>query len=447
MLNERNGNKLKMGQHAPAQNIMGPHSMIYFAPGPWQGLWRNRHQLMSRFARLGHKVLFVERRTHLRSAWSAWRNGTVDKAEFQNSLVQQVDENLYVLRYPLWTPVSGRLPLRWVTRTLRARILRHTLQQLGMSNPIVWYSQPSMHDLVHEIPTPKLAIYHVVDEYSAYSGQSAHHSQREQQLEAQMFKLVDAVVVVSQKLFETKSVHHPHTYLVPNGVDFDAYAQALTAPELPADLAGIPSPRIGYSGLIGDRLNLPMLYELAVAHPAWSLVLIGEARLTEQANIWVSLLGLPNVHYLGEKPVAQVPHYLKGFDVGMMPYQQNREAEYISPLKLYDYLAAGAAVASVEIPAIESFRGCIHIAQHAGDFGQAVAAALADGGAEAVAARRAVAAQHTWDARVQQLGGMIEQQLERLARNGNSAYQSHTTALGLPKAEMSHLHSSQFHSK
>jgi hypothetical protein len=391
-------------------------SMIYFAPGPWQGLWRNRHQLMHRFARAGNRVLFVEGRNYLRSTLAAWRNGEIGAAEWQEPPVQEVDDNLFVFRYPLWMPVSGRLPLGWITQRLRALHLRKTLASLGMAAPIVWFSQPGMGDLLAEMPMPRLRLYHVVDEYSAYTGQSLHHSQHEAQMEARLLQAVDAVIVVSQKLYDAKRAHHPHTYLVPNGVDFDAYSSALADPTLPDDLARIASPRIGYSGLIGDRLNLPMLHELAQSYPAWSLVLIGEARLSQQANAWMALLRLPNVHYLGEKSVERVPHYLKGFDVGLMPYQQNRESDYISPLKLYDYLAAGVAVASVEIPAIDCFRPYIHVAPTPASFTDAVDAALADSGDERQAVRRSVAAQHTWDARVQQLSGVIEQQLGQRAK-------------------------------
>ena len=386
-------------------------SMVYFAPGPWHGLWRNRHQLMHRFARHGNKVLFVEGRTHLRSTIAAWRSGTLHLDDFKQPTVEQVAENLYVFRYPLWAPVSGKYPAGWLTQRARTSYLRRTLQQLGMEQPVVWFSQPGMRDLVHEVPSPHLRLYHVVDEYSAYTGQSAHHSQREQQFEQALIKHVDAVIVVSQKLYDAKRALHPRTYLVPNGVDFDAYTAALSDPQLPPELARIPSPRIGYSGLIGDRLNLSMLYELALAKPQWSLVFMGEARLSQQANTWLALLRLPNVHYLGEKPVEQVPHYLKGFQVGLMPYQQNRESEYISPLKLYDYLAAGVAAVSIEIPAIDDFRPYIHNADSPHDFAQAIEDALADAEPQRYEMRRAVAAQHTWEARVLQLSGVIQQQL------------------------------------
>ncbi len=391
--------------------------MVYFAPGPWHGLWRNRHQLMHRFASHGNKVLFVEGRTYLRSTWAVWRNGAIDAAELHQPLLQEVADNLYVFHYPMWIPVSGRMPIGWLTQKFRSLLLRNTLLQLDMQQPIVWFSQPSMGDLLQEIPSARLRLYHIVDEYSAYTGQSSQHSEREQRLEQKLLKEVDAVIVVSQKLYDAKRRYHPNTYLVPNGVDYDAYTQALDDPQLPPDVACIPGPRIGYSGLIGDRLNLSMLYELAVTRPDWSLVFIGEARLIQQEKIWLDLLRLSNVHYLGEKNVEQVPHYLKGFDVGLMPYQQNRESEYISPLKLYDYLAAGLSAVSIEIPAIEEFRQHIYIANSPNDFAHAIEAALQDVTPQRCAMHRAVAAQHTWEARVQQLSGVIQQRLEAIKKS------------------------------
>jgi glycosyltransferase involved in cell wall biosynthesis len=391
--------------------MLTQQSMVYFAPGPWQGLWRNRHQLTNLFARHGNKVLFVEGRGYMRSALAAWRSGAIDSADLKQPLLQKIADNLHVFRYPVWTPVSGQMAIGWITQKFRSMLLRNALQQLEMTEPIVWFSQPSMIDLIDEIPSAKLRLYHVVDEYSAYTGQTTSHSQRQQRLEEKMIKQVDAVIVVSKKLHETKRGYNPNTYLVPNGVDFKAYTEALEDAQLPEDLERIPEPRIGYSGLVGDKLNLPILHELAMARPQWSLVFIGEARFSTQADTWQKMRELPNVHYLGEKPVAKVPHYLKGFQVGLMPYLQNRHSEHISPLKLYDYLAAGVAVVSIDIPAVDEFRQHIHVAKCPGDLLNAVERALADTGPDQFAMRRALAAKHTWEARAQQLSEVIQQQL------------------------------------
>lgn len=232
-----------------------------------------------------------------------------------------------------------------------------------------------------------------------------------------MMAKVDAVIVVSSKLYEAKRPFNANTYLVPNGVDYQAYTSALADPSLPDDLSTIDGPRLGYSGLVGDKLNLSMLKELAQENPEWSLVFLGAVGVSRQAETWQQLIDMPNVHYLGMVDVHQVPHYLKGFDVGLMPYRQNRHAEHISPLKLYDYLAAGLPVASMDIPAAREFSRYIHLAERSQDFAQAVRSALADVAPERRQARRHIAAQHTWEARVGSVSELIQSLLASKAAN------------------------------
>jgi glycosyltransferase involved in cell wall biosynthesis len=120
------------------------------------------------------------------------------------------------------------------------------------------------------------------------------------------------------------------------------------------------------------------------------------------------MLSLPNVHHLGQVDIARVPHYLKGFQVGLMPYALGRESENISPLKLYDYLAAGLPVASMDIPAARAFSRQIHLANGPDDFAQAVTKAMADSTPGRRQERRQVAALHTWEERVEQLSHIID---------------------------------------
>jgi glycosyltransferase involved in cell wall biosynthesis len=139
---------------------------------------------------------------------------------------------------------------------------------------------------------------------------------------------------------------------------------------------------------------------------------LGQENVSRKAEAWLALKGLPNVHCLGRVHAHQVPGYVKGFDVGLMPYAQNRHAEYISPIKLYDYLAAGIPVASLAIPAVNKFEPYVQIAATPADFVRAVRNALQDTSPERHRARRAVAAQHSWQARVEQLSEIIQTRLE-----------------------------------
>jgi len=394
------------------------HSLVYFGPGPWDGLWRNRHQLLSVFARR-NKVLYVEPRMHLRPAMRAvWRERSLGLGW---PLCEEVRTNLFVFHTPRLAPVSGNRLVAALTWSVQCYLLRQTLRQLGMDEPIVWFSQPGMVDLPGMIRLPRLLVYHVVDEYSAYEGHTPASRRRLREREREMMSQVDTVIVVSQKLYEAKRPFNLNTYLVPNGVDYQAYAAALADPHLPDDLRVIKSPRLGYSGLIGDRLNLNMLKELARDNPEWSLVFIGEVRVSQQVATWQALLAMPNVHYLGLVEISQVPHYLKGLQVGLMPYVKSQESENISPLKLYDYLAAGLPVASTDIPAAREFSQYIHLADSPQNFTRAVRTALADTTPERRQVRCSIAAQHTWEVRVEQLSDIFQAQLAAKIRDRRSA--------------------------
>lgn len=390
--------------------MLADHSFIYFAPEPWDGLWRNRQQLMSVFARQ-NLVLFVEPRLHFRPTIAAFRRGELRPASLFEPLVRQVAEKLFTFRYPVWAPISGHPLLDRPTRTLRRLALKRAMDQLGLSQPVVWFSRPDMIDLIDEIPSARLRLYHIVDEYTAYGHLTPEKRRRIKQNEREMLGRVDLAVVVSDKLYQSKRPLNANTYLVENGVNYQAYSAALHDPGLPDDLQAIPSPRLGYIGLIADKLNLNMLKALAEENRDWSLVLLGQARVTRQVDVWQALQRLPNVYYLGLAPVEQVPHYVKGFQIGLMPYFQDEHAENISPLKLYDYLAAGIPIASVNIPMVCQFSQLIHLANTPAEFPQAVRAALADRGPERYQLRRDIAAQHSWEIRAEQLSALIQAHL------------------------------------
>lgn len=394
------------------------HNIIYFGDN-WDGLLRNRQQLMSVFARQ-NRVLFVEVAPYLRPTLDGFRRGDLRLSDLLRSSVWQLSENLFVFRYPLWAPVSMQFPLRQLTKIVRRLSLRNAARKLQMSQPIVWFYHPKWLHLVNDIPSARLLLYHVVDEYASFQDKTPARRRQVEEREKEMMAQVDAVIVVSKELYEAKRPFNANTYLVPNGVNYQAYSEALADPYLPDDLQMIKPPRLGYSGLIGDKLNLNMLKDLAQGNPEWSLVFLGRVNASKEAEIWRALRAMPNVHYLGSVEWSQVPHYVKGFDVGLMPYLQDRHSETISPLKLYDYLAAGLPIASIDIPAAREFSQYVHLANSPQDFSQAVQAALADRTPERRQARRDVAAQHTWEARIEQLSDLIQSQLMAKAQHSKA---------------------------
>ena len=387
------------------------HHLIYFAPETWDGLWRNRQQLMSLFARC-NQVLYVEEIPRLKKVVKKVRQGTLSVSDFKRPPVRQVAESLFVFQYPLLGAHNNRPVLRYLTDWARRSALKKTLTSLKVEKPIVWIHRPEMVDMIDELPDWSMLIYHVVDEYSAYGGQSSASRQRTAEREQKLMEIADVVVVVSDELYKSKSPYNPNTYLVRNGVNFDAFDRALKDDFLPHVFQTIPQPRLGYSGSIGDRLDFEMLTEVALHHTDWSLVFLGADNVSPRARKqWEALKSLPNVYELGPVSADQVPYFVKGFNVGLMPYIQNNFSHNISPLKLYDYLAAGLPIACIDIPAVQDFAAHIHIAKNPQDFACALKSALADSSEERKRERIDLAKQNTWEARVDQLSKIIERHL------------------------------------
>jgi hypothetical protein len=389
------------------------HNFVYLGPERWEGLWRNRHWLMSRLAR-SNRVLYVEPQRSLRRTAADWRTGQVSLAPWKWHSLSHLQDDLYVYHAPPFAPVTGLAGVRDVSEGLRRHLLRRAARSLKLAQPIVWIARPDVASLA-SVFAPQLTIYHVVDEYSGYPGMSAAARARQREAELPLLQQADLVIVTSRALWEAKRQHNPRTFLVPNGVDLPGYERHLDrgAP-VPPELAAVPRPRLGVIGLIGPKLDFDLLQAVAGARPDWSFVFLGAVSAAGAASGWATLAAQPNVFYLGQVPAARVPEYVCGFDVGLMPYIHTGHVPFADPLRLYDYLAAGIPVAGVDLPSLEAYRAVVHIGNGPGPFQAAVEGALADTPAERAEARRQLAARCTWDQRVEDISSLI---LAHLVRN------------------------------
>jgi UDP-galactopyranose mutase len=146
-------------------------------------------------------------------------------------------------------------------------------------------------------------------------------------------------------LFEARRNTHLHVYPFPGGVDVQHFAQARGIRETPGDQAGIPHPRIGYAGVIDERVDLELLDRMAALRPEWRFVMIGPVSKIDPE----SLPRRSNIHWLGMKDYRELPAYFAGWDVGMLPFAVNETTRFISPMKTPEYLAAGLSVVSTPI--------------------------------------------------------------------------------------------------
>jgi len=262
-----------------------------------------------------------------------------------------------------------------------------------------------MVDLPGYLPA-KLTIYHIVDEYSGYGTPSEEKRKKILDKEAELLRTSDAAIVVTPSLLELKSAHNSNTHLVPNAVDFSAYAHCHAA--VPDDMRNIPSPIVGYTGLIAARLDLEMLISAAEAKTDWSFVFIGTVNDDQCKEQMDKLRDIANVHFLGQKPIADTPNYVSHFDVCTIPYADNLRAQHASPLKLYEYAAASKPIVATDFSAAREFGGHVVIVRNVNEFIAACDSCLdLDPSSPSIIENRHFAEENTWEKRVEQVSDII----------------------------------------
>lgn len=392
--------------------MISGESIVYFGPEQWDSMWRNRHQLLSRLARQ-NKVLYVEPRPYVEQVLAGVRKRELSVPEMLRAeRMNEARPNLWVYRPPKFAPLGGPPPVRAVSHALRQQALRTDTRARGMKSPIVCISTPTQFDARNDLPA-RLRVYHIVDDYLAYHDLREDRRERYAAMERELIDWADLVVVVSPELLETKSAAATRSKfrLLPNGFDGAAYSPDRPA-RTPAALAGLTRPILGYVGLISVRLDLALLDQLAARHPEWTFVLMGTAypQGCEDALDWLS--GRPNVHLLPPVPGDQVADYVRSFDLGLLPYRVTQETTHASPLKLYEYLAAGLPVVAADVPGSRQFADAITVAHTCEEWEAGIAAELAYDDDGRRNARRAAVAPHTWDARVETLSTYLTDALE-----------------------------------
>jgi glycosyltransferase involved in cell wall biosynthesis len=319
--------------------------------------------------------------------------------EFARGAVR-VENDLWVA-----TPLALPFPHSAAARAINRQVLRATIRalraQLGIREFQLWTFLPNVADYVGTLGE-QLAVYYCVDEWSLFG-----YLDREQTASAERALLakVDAVFAINHALADAKRKVNPHTFVSPHGVDHALFARALDpATAVPADLAALPGPRLGFYGTIRDWVDLELLAAVARARPQWSIALIGQ-----QLGDVSAVRGLPNVHLLGQKRHDQLPAYCRGFDVGLIPYRIDERMTFVNPLKLREYLSAGLPVVSTPVPEVGRYPGHVRVAASPAEVIDAVERALADDDPATRRARSAAMTHETWSARVADVTRTIDE--------------------------------------
>ncbi len=255
-----------------------------------------------------------------------------------------------------------------------ADLLAEFAREHAISRPILWTWTPMALPWATGLE-PEVVVYDCMDELSLFAGAPIELLEREQRL----LSCADLVFAGGPSMFEAKRRRHSSVHLFPSSIDAQHFgrARALEGAAEPADQATIPRPRLGFFGVIDERFDRDLIGDLAAANPQWQVVLIGPVVKIDPST----LPRAANIHYLGAKPYAELPAYLAGWDVALLPFAANESTRFISPTKTPEYLAGGRRVVSTPVrDVVDTYgrRGLVEIGLDAGEFAEAIERCLAD---------------------------------------------------------------------
>jgi UDP-galactopyranose mutase len=348
----------------------------------WDFVYQRPQHLLSRCAR-ERRVLFIEEPV-LTDGESAWR-------------VTPRSDNLTVA-----VPDLSSADFNGDQDAVVAGMIDRLFAEQQISRYVLWYYTPMAVALTRHL-MPVASVYDCMDELSAFAGASPIIRLRE----AELFESADIVFTGGQSLYESKRRLHSNVHVFPSSVDVAHFGQARDWADEPADQAQIPGPRLGFFGVIDERLDRELIDGVAAARPDWQFVMLGPVVKIDPSQ----LPSRPNIHFLGAKDYKDLPSYLAGWDVALLPFARNESTRFISPTKTPEYLAAGCPVVSTSIRDVVRPYGemrLVHIADNVNTFVAAAEQAMRADRAALQARVDAFLDGNSWDATWAQMRAVIE---------------------------------------
>ena len=316
----------------------------------WQFVFQRPQHLMTRYAR-NRRVFFVEE--------------PIFDDTLETRITVEVHDGVHVM-----VPHLPRAFGETEAISAQRAALEQLLARERITRYVLWYYTPLALRFSSHL-TPVGVVYDCMDELSAFRGAPTELPG----LERELMRRADVVFTGGQSIYEAKKGQHPNIHAVPSSVDVAHFATARQSAEDPPDQQPIAYPRLGFFGVLDERLDIPLLQGLADARPDWQLVMIGPVVKIDPRD----LPRRSNIHYLGPKTYAELPRYIGGWDVALLLFARNEATRYISPTKTPEYLAAGRPVVSTSICDVVSpygERGLVYIADTVADMVRACNAAL-----------------------------------------------------------------------
>jgi UDP-galactopyranose mutase len=365
--------------------------LLVFSHLRWDFVYQRPQHLLSRFTQK-HPVFVIEEPIHNPNTAPHWER-------------RSPHPQLTVFRPHTPCPEGGfadaQLPyLRGLVEGL--------VREAKLKRCLLWMYTPMALPLT-DVFEPEVVIFDCMDELSAFDGAPPQLVERERQL----LERADVVFTGGPSLYRAKQGRHPNVHLFPSSVDTEHFRQALSGLPEPDDQALLPHPRLGFFGVIDERIDRPLLAHLATSHPEWHVLMIGPV-------VKIAPSTLPqgsNLHYLGPRSYASLPAYLAGWDVCLLPFARNAATRFISPTKTLEYMAAERPIISTPLTDVqEPYGDIVYLGDTPEAFVEACERALASSGDERVRRgenMRAVLKNTSWDATAAAMQRLIQEARER----------------------------------
>jgi UDP-galactopyranose mutase len=296
--------------------------LLCFSHLRWDFVFQRQQHLMSRFAKR-RRVFFIEEPLF----------ESDNKEHLRHTVCRRTGVHVVT---PVLTPEHRPQPTELVKQ-----LLGDFLKTERVLNPIVWFYSPMWLDSFPQDVMASVIVYDCMDELSMFKGAPV----RLHLNEAQLLKMTDLVFTGGISLFEYKRSLHPQVHPFPSGVDITHFAQARATCTEREEQSAIPHPRLGFAGVIDERMDLELIGEVARRRPSWHLVMIGPVVKIDTA----SLPRAHNLHWLGMQDYQALPSFFAGWDVAIMPFAINDATRFISPTKTPEFLSAGLPVVSTPV--------------------------------------------------------------------------------------------------
>ncbi|MCQ9207389.1 MAG: YdcF family protein [Omnitrophica bacterium] len=373
----------------------------------WDFIWQGHQEIMTRLARGGNRVLFIENTGaripglkdfgRIKNRFLNWKKGVYG--------VRKIEKNLYVYS-PLVLPFPYLRIARFINKKMLFPVLFRWLKTVGFKEPVVWAFLPTglSLDLIEDLEA-KVLIYYCIDSFQA----SSRHARKIVLTERLMIEKADLVFATSRKLFNYCAQYNKNVHYFPFAVSMKNFSRALDGrSDPPPDLLQVKKPIAGYVGGIHRWLDFDLIRHAAMRNSGVSFVFCGPIQ-TDVSGI----KNLPNVYFLGQKKADELPGYVREFDVTLIPYRITEYTRNVYPTKLNEYLSLGKRVISVNLPEVIEFNNenshIVEVTTTKEAFSDSIASIINQPPTEDKKAFAIeVAGKNSWTSRIENMSALIE---------------------------------------